>query len=73
MFKKIFILSFLSLLACCSLVIAAPTPTPQQIQIFQSLSQEQQSALIEKYRTENTPNPVSRGNWQNQETSPPLY
>ncbi|VAW85582.1 Polysialic acid transport protein KpsD precursor, partial [hydrothermal vent metagenome] len=66
MFKKTLILLFLSLLAC-SLVVAAPTPTPQQIQIFQSLNPEQQSSLIEKYRTESVTNPVKRSNWQEQE------
>ena len=65
MFKKILILLFLSLFTYS--VVMAATPTPQQIQIFQSLSPEQQSVLIEKYRTESVTNPVERGNWQEQE------
>ncbi|MCF6218684.1 MAG: SLBB domain-containing protein [Gammaproteobacteria bacterium] len=68
MFKKLFILLILSTVASS---LAVAVPTPQQIQLFQSLSGEEQERLLEQYGVSGDVSPpTQRGNWQDQVNTP---
>ncbi len=68
MFKKLLTLLVLSV-AASSLAVAVPTP--QQIQLFQSLSGEEQERLLEQYGVGGDVSPPSpRGNWQEPVNTP---